>query len=307
MRSKVKNLVIVLGPTAVGKSATAILLARRFRGEIINCDSMQVYKGFDIGTDKIPIDQRNDIPHHLIDVADPSAQFTAAEFVKQATAAAASIRAKKKLPIIAGGTGLYLKALIDGLFPEGKKEPHIRQKLEQEAETKGLENLRKRLEDIDPVYAGKIGKNDRIRIIRALEVYHSTKKPISEHFFLTRSHIKDFFVLRIGLKLERKELYRRIEHRVDRMFEQGIVEEVEALLRSGVDASSPPFRALGYKHVLSHLRGELSLQEAVELAKRETRHYAKRQMTWFRKMDGILWFAPQDFSSIAKTIEEFLE
>jgi tRNA dimethylallyltransferase len=290
----------------VGKSTTAVKIAREFDGEVISCDSMQVYRGFDVGTDKIPPEKREGVPHYLLGIIEPSVQFTAADFVDLALSAVRTIQAKQKLPIITGGTGLYLKALVDGLFPQGRKDPLIRQKLKEEAETKGLESLRKRLEDIDPVYAGKIGKNDRIRIIRALEVYHSTQKPISDHFPQTRSQIKDFFVLQIGLKLERQELYRRIEQRVDRMFRQGIIDEVEGLLRSGVDASSPPFRALGYKHVLSHLRGELSMQDAVDLTKKDTRHYSKRQMTWFRKMDGILWFSPQDFSSIAKTIEEFL-
>jgi len=306
-KEKKQRLLILLGPTGVGKSTTAVEIARAFDGEVISCDSMQVYRGFDIGTDKIPPENREGVAHYLLGIIDPSVQFTAADFVEHALSAVQTIQAKKKLPIITGGTGLYLKALVDGLFPEGKKDPLIRQKLEEEAETEGLENLWKRLEDIDPVYARKIGKNDSLRIIRALEVYHSTHMPISDHFLNTRSHIKDFFVLQIGLKLERQELYRRIEQRVDRMFELGIIEEAEGLFRSGADASWPPFRALGYKHVLSHLRGDMSVQDAIELTKKDTRHYAKRQMTWFRKMEGVLWFSPQDFSSIAKTIEAFLE
>jgi tRNA dimethylallyltransferase len=305
-KQKRQNLLILLGPTGVGKSTTAVKIAKAFDGEVISCDSMQVYRGFDVGTDKISADEREGITHYLLDIVDPSVQFTAADFVKHALSAVQTIQRKKKLPIITGGTGLYLKALIDGLFPEGKKDPRVRDKLEEEAKIKGLENLQKRLERIDPVYAQKIGKNDRIRIIRALEVYHSTKKTISDHFPNTKSHIKDFFVLRIGLKVEREELYRRIEQRVDEMFAQGIVEEVEALLKSGVEETSPPFRALGYKHVLSHLKRELSLEETIDLTKKDTRHYAKRQMTWFRKMQGILWFSPHDLSSIAGTIKDFL-
>lgn len=297
---------ILLGPTGVGKSTTAVKIAQAFDGEVISCDSMQVYRGFDVGTDKISTDEREGIVHYLLDILDPSVQFTAADFVKHALSAVQTIQRNKKLPIITGGTGLYLKALIDGLFPEGKRDPRVRDKLEEEAKIKGLENLQKRLERIDPVYAQKIGKNDRIRIIRALEVYQSTKKPISDHFLDTKSHIKDFFVLRIGLKVQREELYRRIEQRVDRMFAQGIVKEVEALLKSGVEETSPPFRALGYKHVLSHLKRELSLEETIDLTKKDTRHYAKRQMTWFRKMEGILWFSPHNFSSISSTIKDFL-
>lgn len=297
---------ILCGPTGVGKSTTAVKIAKAFNGEVISCDSMQVYRGFDVGTDKIPLDEREGIPHYLLDIVDSSVQFTAADFVRHALTAVRTIQGKKKLPIFAGGTGLYLKALIDGLFPEGKKDPHVRDKLEEEAETQGLEHLQKRLNRVDPVYAQKIGKNDRIRIIRALEVYQSTKKPISDHFTNTRSYIKDFHVLRIGLKLEREELYKRIETRVNQMFVQGIVEEVEALLKSGVDETSPPFRALGYRHVLSYLKKELSLEETIDLTKRDTRHYAKRQMTWFRKMGGIHWFSPHDFSSLTDTIKGFL-
>ncbi len=307
MRSEAKNLVIVLGPTAVGKSATAILLARHFKGEIINCDSMQVYKGFDIGTDKIPIDQRNGIPHHLIDVADPSTQFTAAEFVDQAMEAAASIHVKKKLPIIAGGTGLYLKALLEGLFPEEIKDPAIRRDLERQAKNKGLEYLRERLLQVDPVYASKLGRRDRVRIVRALEVFIASGKPISAHFQNTRSPVEDFNILKIGLKLERAVIYEKIEARVDRMFERGIVEETQALLEEGVRPDSPPFRALGYKQVMKYLKGELSLEEAIDLTKRETRHYAKRQMTWFRKMPGILWFPAEDFSSISDYVKAHLK
>lgn len=297
---------ILCGPTGVGKSTLAVKIAGVFNGEVISCDSMQVYRGFDVGTDKIPLEKRAGIDHYLLDIVDPTEQFTAANFVGFALSAIRVIQGKKKLPIITGGTGLYLKALLDGLFPEGKKNPRIRKKLEYVARTKGLERLYKRLERIDPEYAKKIGKNDKIRIIRALEVYNATNKPISDHFSNTRSYVEDFFVLRIGLKLERKELYQRIERRVDRMFTEGIVKEVTALLEAGVDETSPPFRALGYKHVLSHLKGELSLEEAIDSTKKDTRHYAKRQMTWFRKMEGIQWFSPHDFSSISETIKGFL-
>jgi len=307
LEPEAKNLVIVLGATAVGKSATAILLAKEFNGEIINCDSMQVYKGFDIGTDKISPDQRKNIPHHLLDIADASTQFTAADFVKHALEAIRLIRENQKLPIIAGGTGLYLKALCVGLFPEGEKDPAIRAKLEQQAKDKGLEFLRESLVKIDPVYAKKIGKRDKIRIIRALEVFHTTQKPISAHFANTRSPLNDFLILKIGLKLERPAIYKKIEDRVDRMFEKGIVKEVQNLLAGGVKPDSPPFRALGYRQVLRHLRGDISLEEAVDLTKRETRHYAKRQMTWFRKMEGICWFEPDDFLSISEYVRTHLK
>ena len=306
MHSKARNLIVILGPTGVGKSSTAVKLAKELGGEIINCDSMQVYKAFNIGTDKIPLDKREGIPHHLLDVVDPSTQFTAADFVALALKAASTIINKKRLPFIVGGTGLYLKALIDGLFPGGKSNPKIRQKLEKEAKKKGLESLRAKLKEVDPVYSQKIHSNDKVRIIRALEVYLSTKKPFSEHFSRTKSSVEDFNIIKIGLKLERQEIYKRIEQRTDNMFERGLIQEVEDLLQKGIDAYSPPFRALGYKHALQYLKKEIPLEEAISLTKRDTRRYAKRQMTWFKKMKGIEWFSPHDYSSIVKTIKDSL-
>lgn len=268
---------------------------------------MQVYKGFDIGTDKLPPEKRGNIPHYLLDIIDPDIQFTAADFANQALKAIESILKKKKLPIIVGGTGLYLKALLDGLFPGPGREPSLRRKLEKKATEKGLENLRKKLEEVDPDYAQKIGKKDKMRIIRALEVFTLTQKPFSEHFQNTESLVKDFNILKIGLKLNRRELYKNIEERVDKMFKSGIINEVEDLLKDGVKEDSPPFRALGYKYVLKYLKKEMTLEEALEFTKRDTRHYAKRQLTWFRKMEGIQWFSPYDFPSLAAYVEKNLE
>jgi tRNA dimethylallyltransferase len=307
LHSKARNLIVILGPTGVGKSSTAVKLAKELNGEIINCDSVQVYKAFNIGTDKIPLDKREAIPHHLLDIVDPSTQFTAADFVALALKVATKIIKKKRLPFIVGGTGLYLKALLDGLFPGGKSNPKIRLKLEKEAEKKGLQNLRAKLMEVDPVYSQKIHRNDKVRIIRALEVYFSTKKPFSEHFTHTKSSVEDFNIIKIGLKLERQELYTRIEQRTDNMFERGLIQEVEDLLQKGIDENSPPFRALGYKHALQYLKKEISLEEAISLTKRDTRRYAKRQMTWFKKMKGIEWFSPHNYSSIAKTIKDSVE
>lgn len=306
MELKAKNLIVILGPTGVGKSSTAIKLARALKGEIINCDSMQVYRGFDIGTDKISSEKTEGIPHHLIDIIKPSIQFTAADFVKMALEAAAGILARDCLPIITGGTGLYLKALFDGLFPEGKIDPNIRERLVQEAREAGLEKLYQKLKSVDPEYANKIGENDRVRIIRALEVYHATRKPLSEHFKNTRSRVQGFHVIKVGLMLERQELYKKIENRVERMFERGMVAEVQRLLAEGVAEHSPPFRALGYAQVLRYLKQELTLEEAKNITTKETRHYAKRQITWFNKMEGIRWFSPEDFTAIKKFIGQNL-
>ncbi len=302
MEAEGKNLVIILGPTGVGKSRTSIHLAHLFEGEVINCDSMQVYRGFDIGTDKISPGGREGIPHHLLDVVAPEIQFTAADFVQAALQAAEGIWERARLPIITGGTGLYLRALIDGLFPEGRKNPQIRRRLEQEAQAQGLESLWESLKSVDPSYADKIGPRDRIRIIRALEVYEETGRPFSWHFARTRSYVADSNLIRIGLNLERRDLYTRIERRVERMFTAGLIDEVKNLLAAGVGEDAPPFRALGYKQVLRHLRGEISAEEAVALTQQETRRYAKRQVTWFRKMEGIRWFAPDELPDIEKHI-----
>jgi tRNA dimethylallyltransferase len=298
-----RRLIFILGPTGVGKSAAGVYLARRFGGEIINCDSMQVYRGFDIGTDKPRPEMRQRVPHHLLDVAEASDQFTAADFVRQALAAVRMIEERGRLPFVVGGTGLYLKALLDGLFPGPGRNPELRLKLEQEAKEGGLQSLYRQLEEADPFYARLIGSKDKVRIIRALEVFYLTGKPLSEHFERTRSEVADFQVFKIGLQLERKELYRLIEERVDRMFRGGILDEVRGLLAAGVEESAPPFRALGYKHVLAHLKGTISLEEAARLTKQDTRHYAKRQICWFRKMAGVNWLPAGDHPSLAAFLE----
>jgi len=300
-------LVIVLGPTAVGKSRVAVDLSLRFGGEVVSGDSIQVYRGFDIGTDKPTVEARRGVPHHLIDIVGPEVQFTAADFVREALAAARGIAARGGLPIVAGGTGLYIKALCDGLFPGPGRDPALRAALEAEAREKGLETLFRRLEAVDPEYAHKIRGRDRIRIIRALEVHAATGRPISEHFRATESPVKGRTVVRLGLRLEKDELYRRIDARVDRMFERGLIEEVRGLLARGVPETAPPFRALGYSHVLRYLKGGIGRDEAAALTKTDTRHYAKRQMTWFRKMAGIVWFSPDDGPALEEHVQNQLQ
>ncbi len=298
MDSEARALVVILGPTGVGKSGVALRLAAKLRGEIINADSMQVYRGFDIGTDKPSPADRQAIPHHLLDVAEPTSQFTAADFVAGALEAMAGIHGRGALPFIVGGTGLYIKALLDGLFPGPGRDPEIRARLEAEAARDGLEALYRRLEAVDPAYALKIRARDRVRIVRALEVFETTGKPISEHFRETESFVKGLRQVRVGLTLDRPALVRRIEERVDRMFAAGLVGEVERLLARGIPADAPAFKGLGYRQVLGFLRSEMSLDEARDLVKRETRQFAKRQMTWFRKMSDIAWFDPEDTAAL---------
>jgi tRNA dimethylallyltransferase len=305
---KARKVLIIVGPTASGKSGTALSIAQKYSGEIISCDSMQVYRGFDIGTDKPSGDARKSVPHHLIDLIEPEEQFSAADFARRAVSEAEKIVQRGHLPIVVGGTGLYHKALVEGLFPGPGRDLVLRQKLRQEAEQKGLPALYQKLNDVDPEYAKKVTEKDMVRIIRALEVYHLTGKPISEHFRQTASPAKNkgFILHQIGLKLEKKELYRRIEERVDRMFARGIVEEVRNLLARGISVQAPPFRGLGYRQVLKYIKGEMSLQEAIRLTKIETRHYAKRQLTWFKKSPGILWFEAEDRQAIDQYISENL-
>jgi len=303
LQPEIRNLIILLGPTGVGKSRTAVDLALKFGGEIINGDSIQVYKGFDIGTDKPGLEARKGVPHHLIDTVEPGVQFTAADFVREALRAAGEITSRGLVPYVVGGTGLYLRALVDGLFPGPGRDPALRAELEAEAREKGLDALFLELEGVDPAYARKIRNRDRVRIVRALEVYRLTRRPLSEHFLGTKSPTGAFNVLKIGLELGREALYRRIEQRVDRMFERGLLQEVRGLLARGIPEDAPPFRALGYRHILACLRGDISVADARALTKVDTRHYAKRQTTWFRKMAGVAWFSPDD----RRGLEDYLQ
>ncbi|HOY98023.1 MAG TPA: tRNA (adenosine(37)-N6)-dimethylallyltransferase MiaA [Candidatus Aminicenantes bacterium] len=294
MSSFERTLVFILGPTGSGKSAFALRLAEERGGEIISCDSMQVYRGFDIGTDKPSAEDRARVPHHLIDVADAGTQFHAADFAALALEAIAAVRERERIPLVVGGTGLYFKALEDGLFPGPGRDEAVRSALDAEAGERGPEVLWERLAAVDPAYAAKTGRRDRIRIVRALEVFTLTGRPISEHFKRTEGLLGDERPVKIGLDRPRADLYRRIEERVDRMFDRGLIEETRRLLAGGVPESAAPFKALGYKHVLRLLRGEIGPDEAAALTKIDTRHYAKRQMTWFRKMPGVRWIQPDE-------------
>jgi tRNA dimethylallyltransferase len=302
------KLVIVLGPTAVGKSEAVLELAPRLNAEVVNADSQQLYRQLDIGTAKPSAQLRDKIPHHVIDVVDPDEEFNVARYRELATAAIQDIRKRGKPAIVCGGTGLYIKALTQGLCVGPAQDSGTRAALIQEAERSGLRSLYERLERVDPAATSWIHPHDRQRIIRALEVYQLTGKPMShwqkEHGF----NEKVFETLEIGILRERGELYGLIDQRCETMIEKGLVEEVKALCDKGYSLDLKPLQSVGYKHVGWFLKGQMNLAEAVLLMKRDTRRLAKRQLTWFRRDPEIRWFHPAlERTKIAGLVQEFLQ
>lgn len=304
MKGKKRIYIAIVGPTGVGKSSISIEIAKEIGGEIVNFDSTQFYKGFNIGTDKVPEEIRNEIPHHLIDILEPTQWFSAAEFGKRAVEVMEGINLKGKIPILVGGTGLYYRVLTSGIFKGPGKDEALRERLTEEINLYGTEHLWKKLNEVDPEYAKKISKKDRVRIIRALEVYHLTSIPISEQFKSTEPFLKDWDGIKIGVNLPRKKLYRRINERTTRMFENGLLDEIKSLLSQGVDEKSPPFRAIGYKWGLKVIRGQISLDEGIRVTQRDTRRYAKRQLTWFKKEKGLRWFSGERKKDIIEFVKK---
>ena len=284
-------LIVLVGPTAVGKSSMALAVAERVGGEIIAADSMQVYCGLDIGTAKPSADERRLVPHHLLDLVEPNQSFTAADYARLASAAIADIRARGRLPIMVGGTGLYLRALFRGLFSGPWEMTPLRETLYREAERVGNAALHQRLETSDPEAAAAIHPNDLFRVVRALEVAAVSGRPISTLRAEARRNHKPILgpVLQFGLERNRQELYQRIEARVEAMMAQGLLHEVQGLLDLGYSPALRPLRAIGYRHMIEHLKGRISVNDAIASLKRDTRRYAKRQLTWFRHEDEIEW------------------
>jgi tRNA dimethylallyltransferase len=285
MTSASAPLVVIAGPTGSGKSSLALALALHFGGEIISCDSVAVYRDFEIGTAKPSREERSRVPHHLIDVIAPDAFFTAGEYARLARAAARQITARGHLPIVCGGTGLYLRAMLDGLFYGPERDEELRARLRRHKRPASLWRLLRRL---DPEAAGRIHSNDEPKLIRAIEVCAASSRPMSELLRDGRDGLKGYRILRLGLSPERSLLYDRINRRCTAMFEQGLVEETRTLL----DRYGPePFamRSLGYRQAAEHLRGECELVEAIARAQQGHRNYAKRQLTWFRREPEIRW------------------
>jgi len=286
-----KPLIAILGPTATGKSALGIALAERFNGEIINCDSTAVYRGFDIGTDKVPFAERRGIPHHLIDIADPTDEYTAAQFARDAAAVIADLHSKGKLPILVGGTGFYYRALTRGLFPGPGKDAGLRERLEAIAGRKGVETLHRMVTRVDPESGARIQPRDLKRLIRALEVYFQTGKPLTAHFEDTVSPLgKDVTVGAIALRMPAAWLADRLARRVDEQFAAGLLDEIRALQAAGVPPGARPFGGLVYRQAMEHLRGVRDEASTRALIAQENRKYARRQLIWFRKEPNLVWF-----------------
>lgn len=295
---------IFMGPTAVGKSEFALEFAKRVNGEIVSIDSMQIYKHMDVGTSKVDKKIRSEIPHYMIDVADPSEEFNVEKFRKLALQAVEKIISKGKKPILVGGSGLYVEAIKYGIFDGPSRNETIRESLYKiESESPG--SLRKLLEFVDPVAFSKFESNDLVRIVRALEVYLLTGNPISSLW--SKRKEDDRFVLFV-LYRDRNELYERINKRVDKMFKNGLLEEVSRLLKMGFSPDLPSMKSIGYKEVVKYLRGQISISDCIEEIKKITRHYAKRQLTWFRKYKDAIWLDLSDdketlFREIFKTLK----
>ena len=283
-------LIAVLGPTATGKSALGIALAERFGGEIINCDSTAVYRGFDIGTDKLPPAERGGIPHHLIDIADPTEEYTAAQYARDASACVRDIIGRGRLPIVVGGTGFYYRALTRGLFPGPGRDASLRARLESTAHRRGAGFLHRMLRRVDAVSARRVQPRDLKRMIRALEVYFLTGRPLTDHFADTVSPIKDVAVVALALRLPAPEISERVTRRVDEQFERGLLDEIRTLLARGIPETARPFGGLVYRQALEHLHGVRDEASTRALIAQENRRYARRQLIWFRKEPNLTWF-----------------
>jgi tRNA dimethylallyltransferase len=303
-------LVAVVGPTGSGKTALSLALAERFGGEIVNCDSVALYREFEIGTAKPSPAERARVPHHLFDIISPADYITAGEYARRARAVLAEIAERGRLPIIVGGTGLYLRALLDGLFAGPERSQDLRERLRRRAAEKPTGHLHRLLQRLDPAAAAKIHANDAPKLIRAIEVCLAARQPMTKLWKRGRDPLRGFRVLRIGLNPERNALYALINERARQMFDNGLVEETEAIRRKYGDAVQP-LGSHGYKQALQVLRGELDRKPALEAAQQSHRNYAKRQMTWFRREPGVHWLSgfgddPQIQAEAVALVEENL-
>jgi tRNA dimethylallyltransferase len=297
----------IVGPTATGKSALGLSIAEQYAGEIVNCDSTAVYCGFDIGTDKVPPSERRGIPHHLIDIADPTDSYTAARFARDATAAIRDILARGRLPILVGGTGLYFRAVTRGLFPGPAADPALRDRLERIAERRGTSRLHVLLARVDAASARRIQAQDRKRLIRALEVYVLTRRPLTDHFAHTSSPLAFCEVVALGIRAPAAVIAERTARRVDGQFARGLMDEIRGLLARGVPPTARPFGGLVYRQALELLAGVRDEPATRALIAQENRRYARRQLIWFRKEPNLVWFdGPADVAETRAAIHRAL-
>lgn len=300
------KLIVICGPTATGKTSAAIEIAREFNGEVIGADSMQIYKYMEIGTAKPTPEERAAAPHHLIDFVAPDEPFDAARYVELADKKIAELTATGRVPIVAGGTGLYIKALIHGIFESPAVDPAVRERLRAEADNLGPQTLHERLRDRDPESAGRLHPNDTYRILRALEVFESTGKPLAEHHSEHQFAEERYRAFHIGLFMERKALYDRINRRADAMIDAGLEAEVRSLLDRGYSPDLKAMQSIGYRHMADLIAGRIDRDEMVRTLKRDTRRYAKRQYTWFNAAPDIRWTSPAEVRERFAEMKKFL-
>jgi len=301
---KKQKIVIITGFTGVGKTALGVELAKKYNGEIISADSIQVYRGFDIGSAKVTENEKQGIPHHLIDIIDANQTYSAGDFREHASEAINDIYSRGKLPIIVGGTGLYINSLLFPFDSDCKRDEKYREELEKIVQEKGKEFLHKMLEDVDRESAEALHINQVDRVIRALEIYKLTGKKKSE---LSRGQESNFDYLLIVLNRDREEVYNSINQRVDKMINDGLIKEIESLLSNGIRKDDPAMKGIGYKEIIMFLDGELDKDESIELLKKRTRNYAKRQLTYFKKMQNAVFVEYNDKEKIYSLVDEFLK
>lgn len=302
-----KPLIVLTGPTAVGKTSLSIYLAKAVNGEIISADSMQVYKGMDIGSAKIRKEEMQGVTHYLVDILEPEEEFHIVKFQELAKAALEEIYAKGKIPILVGGTGFYIQAVTRDIdFTQAEQETSYREELEQFAKEKGAEYLHEKLREVDSKSAENIHANNVKRVIRALEFYHQNGTPISEHNEEQKQQTSPYNLAYFVLTAPRGILYERIDRRVDQMMEEGLLEEVKSLRERGCHRGMVSMQGLGYKEILAYLEGEYPLEEAVRILKRDTRHFAKRQLTWFRREQDVIWVDKEQFHWNEAEILEYM-
>ncbi len=303
---KIPPTVVICGPTAGGKTALAMRLAEQYALEIVSADSRQVYRGMDIGTAKATAEERARVPHHLIDVAEPDEDFSAFDFLRRGRAALDAISDRRRLPLVVGGTGLYIDALLHGLVAAPAADPELRRALENWESRRGAGSLQDRLRSVDPEMAARLERSDRVRIIRALEVFYLTGRRLTD---LQRQHAiktSPCRVLMLGVMPDRDLLYDRINRRVEDMFEAGLLEETEKLLAEGYSAELKALKTIGYRECIQYLNGRISRQQAKDLIQRDSRRYAKRQLTWFGRRPEIIWLdSPREFAKVLKLIDHF--